>query len=361
MRNNKRLKNIGLSLLISTGFLFTPAIATQTVLAQQVINVNPGLDSENVTPDTSISGVFKQSSGAGIDINSIKIFVNDRDVTNRSTITKDFFSYRPPQNLPSGSNTVRVEYKNTNGQKRVVTWSFTVQEPRSALEITSVTHNAENQALGPGATFLATLNGTPNAQASILLIADGKSIRTLPAKEVSPGIYTATFNVGSGDAIQEGVVIARLQRQNQVIYAAAPQAVVFSNRAGTGTVPEVQPPSVPETGETSNRPLRPLFTNYQNGDRIDTQGFTLVGQTQPNAQVAVRVTSALPVLGGLFNVNVGQRILVDRTVSADSQGNFEIEVPPPPSLVSGLRYTVRAVAANNQQTSQPVEFILIQE
>jgi hypothetical protein len=45
---------------------------------------------------------------------------------------------------------------------------------------------------------------------------------TLPAKEVSPGVYTATFNVGSGDAIQEGVVIGRLQRRNQVIYAAAP-------------------------------------------------------------------------------------------------------------------------------------------
>lgn len=75
----------------------------------------------------------------------------------------------------------------------------------------------------------------------------------------------------------------------------------------------------------------------------------------------VKVTSELPVLGGVFNVKVGQSTLIDQTVKADNNGYFEVQVPPPSPVTSGLRYNVKAVANNNNQTSQPVELTLVQE
>ncbi|MCU0536600.1 MAG: hypothetical protein MUD14_22155 [Hydrococcus sp. Prado102] len=336
---------------------------TQTALAQRVVDINPGLDSQNVPPDTSISGVFDTSNGTGVDVNSIKIFVNNADVTKNSTITKNFFSYRPTQPLKPGANTVRLEYQNASGQAQSVTWSFAVQPPQAALKITSVTHNAASESLGPGSTFLATINGTPNAKASVLMVADGKTVRTLPAQEVSPGVYVATLNVNKNNLVNEGIAVGRLQGQNQTLYSAASQGVTFSASATTAQAPSTNqtPTTKPPQTAAASRPLLPVFTSHKNGDKIATRGFTLAGRTQPGANVQVTVSYKLPVVGGFINIDVGGGTLVEKTVTSNNQGNFQVEVPPPSASVSGIQYTVQAVAKNKQQTSQPVQLTLTQQ
>ena len=202
------LKKTCFNLLAATSIILTPALWSEATFAQGIVNPSPSQSNEAVSPDSSISGVFDNSSGS-IDVNSVKIFVNGQDVTRNSTITQNFFSYRPTQALPAGNNLVRVEYKNTSGQQWTVGWSFQVQQPQVALEISSVTHNATNSALGAGSTFLATINGTPGANASVMIL-DGTTMRRLPAQEVSRGVYIASLNLGSTDRINEGVILPKL-------------------------------------------------------------------------------------------------------------------------------------------------------
>lgn len=359
MKQTWLFNTIKLSLSAVTSAIIALGLGSQSALSQRVVNVNPSLDGQSVPPDTSIYGVFEPTDGVGVNPNSVKIFLNNQNVTSNSTITNNFFSYRPQQNLPSGSNTVRVEFNSTNGQNRVVSWNFRVAQPTANLRVNSVSHNGVNKTLGSDSTFIATINGTPNAQASVLLVKDGQTVRQMAAEQVSPGVYVATFKVAPNEATKEGIVVGRLQGQNQTIYEVASRPFAFSTSAGSAAVPEVQKGTSTQTA--TNQSLRPLFTSHRSGDEISTRGFTLEGQTQPNATIDVKVTSALPVLGGIFDVKVGQSTLVEQTVTADSNGIFRVQVPASSTVTSGLRYSVTAVASKGNETSRPVELTLVQK
>lgn len=354
MNNMGMVKNTYLNLLAAAGVAMTSILGAPAVLAQQVVNVNPTVNSQNVAADSSIYGSF-DASGGTVDPRSVRIFVNNQDVTRESVITGNFFSYRPAQPLRPGENQVRVEFKNTSGQGFAANWAFQVEQPRAALDITSVSHNATTTALGSGSTFLATINGTPGAQASVLIL-DGTTMRRIPAQEVSPGVYVATLNLGAGDRFNEGIVIGRLERQGKAVYSAASQAVAFQPNAASTQVTQVettptqsgqptttQPTTTNQPGTTALANLQPSFTSHQDGDIIQSQGFTLTGQTQPNASVRVFVSSP-----SLF----GESTLIDTTVRADNNGVFTVRVPRPLILNAGIRYNVTAIANNGGQTAQ---------
>lgn len=350
------LKTTVLSFLATTSFVAVSGWGTLGVRAQQLVNVNPNVNSQSVSADSSIYGSFNNNGGT-VDPKSVKIFVNNQDVTGNSVITGNFFSYRPTQSLRSGTNEVRVQFENTTGQGFNASWQFQVEQPRAALEITSVTHNASTSALGTGSTFLATINGTPGAQGSVMIL-DGTTMRRILAQEVSPGVYVATLNLGSRDRFNEGIAIGRLERQGKVVFGAADQAVVLQPGAASTQVTQVQTTGQTTGQTTSGQPtqttqptqvatstavLQPKFTSHQDGQLVETQGFTLTGQTQPNANV--RVVVSMPSFFGSSN-------LVDTTVSADNSGNFNVQVPRPLILNAGIRYEVRAIANNNGQTAQ---------
>jgi|GEM_PF-1037470 len=348
------------NLLAATSIVLTPALWSEVTLAQGIVNPSPSQSNEAVAPDSSISGVFDTSGGA-VDANSVKIFVNGKDVTRSSTITGNFFSYRPTQPLPAGNNLVRVEYKNTSGQQWTVGWNFQVQQPQVALEITSVTHNGTNNALGAGSTFLATINGTPGAKASVMVL-DGSTMRRLDAQEVSRGVYIASFNLGSRDRINDGVIVGRLERGDKTVYGAASQAVVFNPSASVTQVSQVETTSTStQTTQTSTNtitatpsiPLRPEFTSHKNGDQITTAGFILEGKTQPDARVSILVEQAASnsnILGAIATGVLNSQQLLETTVRADSNGRFTVNVPQPRLLDSGIKYSVTATANKDGQS-----------
>ncbi len=338
--------------LALSSILLTGGITASTTHAQRVVNINPALNGSNVSPETSISGVFDTSEGIPVNSQSVKIYLNEQNVTNQSTITENFFSYKPARPLPAGTHVVKIEYQNTQGQNRVVSWSFTVPKTPADLEISSITHNA-TKPLGKGATFLATIKGTAGATAKVLLVEDDQRLVQIPAEEVSQGVYVATHNVNSQSPTNEGIVIGRLQKNNQTIYDAASQGFAFNNQVNSTEAPQV--------GVGANRSLQPVFTNYQNGDKISTTGFILQGETQPNATVEIEVSSKLPVIGGIISVDLGGETFFEQKVTADSQGNFQLSVPAPGGLTPGMKYTVRAIASNQGQKSQPVQLTLVQQ
>jgi hypothetical protein len=351
MRRSVQVKQVVVAGAVSLGWwgfamAGLPGLPVPAARAQQVSDPNPEPDSRQVSPDTSISGVFTQGQ---VYPNSVRLWVNDQDVTSQSTITRTFFSYKPTAPLPTGRNTVRVTYGGTGGAMQTVQWSFWVQPPPVQLKIDSMTHNADSQPLGPGSTFLVTMNATPRAQATVWLVREGRAPEVLPTQEVAPGVYVATLAVRSGDVLRNGAVVGRLQRDDQVVYGAATQPVAFV-ATPVGTMPSPAP--------TNPIPLQPQFISHRNGERIRTRGFTLVGQTRPRAVVQIRVTSQVPVWGGV--VTVASQTLVNQEVVADANGRFAIAVPYRGVVPVGAEYRVWAVGRWGNEVSEPTELMLVQ-
>jgi len=343
------MKNL-LASFAALGVVLSPVALSQTAFAQRLVDVEPAVNGQNVPSNTSISGEFDAGNGPAVDPGSVRILVNGQDVTAQSTITRNFFTYRPTQPFQAGQLVrVQVDYRNVNGDRQTTSWSFTTQSAQPTAQITSVTHSATAGPQAPGSTFRVTINGTPRADASVLLIQDGRTIREVRAQETSAGVYTATLPVQQGDRVQEGIVVARLARQGQATYAAAPQPFQFG--VSTQPTPTPQPTPSPTQGQ-----LRPRFTSPTDGASVDSGRFTLVGQTLPNATVDIRVTYRVSVLG----VDVVEQTLVEREVQADRNGQFQLEVSPPRLPVPGVRYTVRATATLGNETSPETRITLSQ-
>ncbi|MBD1910223.1 MULTISPECIES: Ig-like domain-containing protein [unclassified Leptolyngbya] len=347
-----------LASVAALGVVLSPVVLPQFALAQRLVDVEPAVNGQNVPSNTSISGEFDAGNGPAVDPGSVRILVNGQDVTGQSTITRGFFTYRPAQPLPAGQLVrVQVDYRNVNGDRQTTSWSFTTQAAQPTAQITSVTHSANAGSQASGSTFRVTINGTPGAQASVLLVQDGRTIRELRAQETSSGVYTATLPVGQSDRVQEGVVVARLQRQGQSTYAAAPQPFQFGVATQPTPTPTPSPsPSPQPTPSPTQGELRPRFTSHRDGQEVGNGRFTLVGQTRPNATVDIQVTYRVSVLG----VNVVEQTLVDEEVQADRNGQFQLEVSPPRLPVPGVRYTVRATARQGNETSSETRITLSQ-
>ena len=359
-RRSARSSWLSTALLTSSlllGGLLLPSLG----LAQRITDINPGVNSTNVTAETSISGLFDTSDGSRVDVSSVKLLLDGTNVTAASSITPNFFRYKPPTPLSPGTHTVQVEYKNSAGLQRVASWTFTVQAAQAALAISSVTHNA-SAPLGPGSTLLATLSGTPAAQASILLIEGWTNVREIQAQEVSPGTYVASFVMPNPLTPQEAVIMGQLQKGGQKIYGAASQPIVLR---ATAVAPEVVASSPATTAIAATEPtpavvpLKPQFTSHQMDQRVASEsGFQLVGQTRPNATVQVKVVAITPVLGGF--VNVGGTSLVDRQFVADASGLFTVPVPAPLVINSNTRYDIQATATANGEVSSVTQLRLRQ-
>lgn len=349
-------------LLLLAGLSFSlSSLGGLPVQAQRVVDVTPGINSRNVSPETSISGVFENSQTESVKPGSVSIFLNGQNITRDSTITRSFFSYRPGRSLSPGNYTVRVDYESTGGQLRSVSWAFNV-EPEATLDIAQVTHNAA-EGLGAGGTLVVTVNGTRDSQAAVVLVENGRVVREIQAQETSPGLYTAALPVNADGSLREGIVIGRLMRQDRTVYGVASRPALFTRIAAAAPTTEIQtgtpatssPTVSGSPGTTSGTtagtiaaPIAPRVTSHGDGDRISTRGFTLVGETSPNATVKAVVTASTPVFG-VFSVESNG--LVDREIEADSSGRFELPVPSPTLLQRDTRYTIELTSQLQGQTS----------
>ncbi len=353
-----------LVLLGTVGVLGLSGLLSRPVQAQRVVDVTPGVNAEDVSADALISGVFDTDSG-DIDVNSVQVYVNGQDVTSSSSITRNFFSYRPAQPLSPGQHQIQIEYSNTQGQRRVASWSFSVENPQAALTIDSVTHNA-TEPLAQDATLLTTINGTPGAQAAVLLIENGTVVREVQADEVSSGVYVASYNLTSSNVSTETIAVGQLSRNEQKIFAAATQPIIITASTSAPEVTDVEvgdasaaAEEVTDVAIADTVSLQPEFTSHRNGDTIPTSGFTLVGRTQPNATVEITVDSTTDVAGGFLSL--GSNNLVDTTVIADINGEFSIRVPAPLVLNDDTRYEIEASARLDDEVSSTTQLTLEQE
>lgn len=353
---------LGLGLLASASLLAPIAIAPQPSAAQQIVNATPA--GQEVPNNSSITWKFDNARLVNPD--SLKVSLDGRDITAQSFIdtNTNTFGYRPQQPLAPGSHTVQVEFANTQGVRYRAQWSFNVVDV--ALTIASVTHNASSAPLVSGDTFMAELKGTPGATASVLLVQNGQTVRTLSATETASGVYRVTFPVGSSDRVSEGIVVGRFEKSGKVIYSVASQAFALNPTPTTATVSQTQTatPNVSQNPIETNTPapLDVAVTSHTNNARVNAaNGFRLTGTATPGATVQVTVTAEAPsALGGLIRIGSGTTLLdaVPATVQAD--GTFGVTVPRPPIIQGGMRYKI-TVQANQGNETDRVDLTLIQQ
>ncbi|NJL98907.1 MAG: hypothetical protein HC924_08885 [Synechococcaceae cyanobacterium SM2_3_2] len=322
-------------------------LAGSPVYAQQITDPSPGVGAMDVEPGTPITATFREANGVSVRPETVKVFVDEQDVTSQAVITRDFFSYRPTQPLSAGEHDVLLEFTNTQGTTRRVTWSFNVGTPiRAAIE--SVSHNAGNRPLAANEILLITVNGTPASDVSVLLIQDSQRVSRLETREVSPGTYVANALVSNQDRTTEGILVARLENSDQVRFVTAEQPVQLIEGATTTTQTlssqEVNATVQPQT--QGQIPLQPTLTNFNDGDPVTSNSFTLQGRTQPNASVQIEVRAELSV-GGFVTTT---RTLLTRTVNANADGSFSLPVTDPLGA-PGTIYRVRMTASSGGQSS----------
>ncbi|MFS8866766.1 hypothetical protein [Synechococcus sp. H65.1] len=315
--------------------------------AQQITDPSPAQAATNVEPTSPISASFRSQDGVSVRPETVRVFLDGKDVTAESVITRDFFTYRPSQPLPPGRREVLLEFTNTQGVTRRVTWSFTVGSPvRASIDL--VDHNAGNRPLAAGEILLVTVKGTPSSRVTVYLVQDGRQVQTLQAQEVASGTYVVNALIEPKDATREGIVIARLENGGQVRFMTAEQPVRLVEGATAG-IQRLTPQEVPSS-------LLPQITNLRDGDRVAGSSFTLQGTTAPNASVRVTVTASTS-LGGILTA---QQTVMNQTVQADGQGRFTITVRPP-IPAAGTVYQVNLTATSGNQTSPTVTLRLTQQ
>ena len=115
-----------------------------------VIKNQRPFDGETVSSSNPviISATLDDGSGSGVDPRSVRLLLNDRDVTRDSSITAGAVKYQAPQGLERGQYRVEVLAKDLAGNAARAAWSFAAQPGESAdrqlpLDIYRPANNSE--------------------------------------------------------------------------------------------------------------------------------------------------------------------------------------------------------------------------
>jgi hypothetical protein len=225
--------------------------------------------------------------------------------------------------------------------------AITTEKPPKTLQITAISHNVSNRVINVGETLSITIKGTVGVEASILLIGDKQTVQEYQAQETTPGVYVANITLNQGDRFIEGAMIARLQKGSQVIYSAAEQAFSVNATNSNQTSSPNQATTTPTT-KTVSLPL--TITSHQNGDKIANNGIVIQGQTEPNAEVKIKITSSTALVGNMIQIEGDT--LIDSIVIA-------LTLPKNPHPTKGLQYQISAIAYQQNSQSRLVQLTLI--
>lgn len=91
-----------------------------------IINITPESDSEINENILLISGEFIPSTDASVIVESVKVILNDVDITEQCSITQGRFNCNITQALEDGKHSVNVTYNDTSEKVAGLNWTFTV-------------------------------------------------------------------------------------------------------------------------------------------------------------------------------------------------------------------------------------------
>lgn len=308
-----------------------PATNNLSVDTQRPIvrDVTPEANTTIANRMPNISAVFDDQGGSGIDPNSIRLLVDGRDVTAQATITRNFISYQPTQNLTAVQHTAQLRATDMAGNPVTQSWRFTVRGPKQVAE--GLTFDSQG-ALRPGQEIRFTLRGDPGNRAVLSI---GRKVTNLPMSEVSPGVYEARYIVRDYDAFTNERV----------------RATVTTSDGGKYTVQAANNLGMSLAENAARAVTTPVITFPGPEDRA-TDTLVIRGTAAPYSRVQIHIDYST----NLFGVLRSNGAVTDVTTDVDANGRFETDPIKLSSLVrgSGTTYTITAYTlGTNDRRSAP--------
>ena len=190
----RRQDNLGAAGLVTATLRSDDNRVVTATLSQPLVNDNRPPQIGNLSPrqgeavssgTTLVSGSFDDASGAGVDPQSVRIFISGRDVSSLAQVTPREFSVR--DRLPPGRHTVEVVAADRAGNVAQKSWSFDVGSavlgaPSVVLPLMVMSHQ-NNAVVDHNAT---TIRGRTAPFATVTVRVD--AIAPLVGRRVDAGV-----------------------------------------------------------------------------------------------------------------------------------------------------------------------------
>jgi hypothetical protein len=255
-----------------------------------------------------------------VDPNSVRVLLDGNDITSRSNVTRNSFSYRPPAPYGFGTHEVRVSGVDRNGRRFATSWSFTTTQSAPPLPANRVIVSGRQPA--PNATID---NRFAVIAADFAPQADAGSVRVrLDGNDISgrAGISGGGFSYKPPAPLDFGSHTVRVSGN-------ARSGLPFDS-------------SWSFTVRRSGPPQSSLTIRQPGANAVVGRTFTVAGSYAPNANIRV-TAGASQTATGQFN----------GSTTAGPRGNFQITVNLT-QLMGQQTVTVRihATDPNSSQTAE---------
>lgn len=263
---------------------------------------------------------------SGIDERSIRLRVDNRDVTQRANVTRNFVTYTPTSALKAGTHSVELTVADMAGNVTVSKWQFSL-DASAAMGIRSVSHNA-NKVLEPGDVLHVKAVGTPKGKATFSV----GNIHDVALPETKPGNYETDYTIRKGDDTTGSKLKVRL---------VSPSGERFSQDANNSVAVKTGKPTTPKITfpHAGSNPSSPVVIH---------------GTASPNTTIKVKVEYRGK-LAGLITV---KGVALDTTVHSDKNGEWETGEVNLKGVGSGVEYTLTVIAVSpSGDTSDPAKLV----
>ncbi|GAB4452063.1 MAG: hypothetical protein OHK0029_02360 [Armatimonadaceae bacterium] len=293
------LKEAVVAASLSNGELITPMAEASERLridseGPKIAGTGPadGAMVQEVRP--RIYGGYSDTGGA-VKPDTLKVYLNGKDITSQAEVTEAFFSYTPKEELSAGKVVVTVAIKDEAGNESRKEWDFTVAPPEKIVRSYSI--SPRDQALRSEETLTVRLEGMAGGGAKFKIGPLGE----LPMREDSPGVYIGTYKVKKGDSVTK-----------------APVTILF-NPPGKDPVTLTPPGTVTLA---AGPPMPPIIDFPYEGAKARSGYIVLSGRATSDVKVQINISySGKPLIGSTVE---GKLSTVE--VETDTQGNWK--TPP---------------------------------
>ncbi len=268
----------------------------------------------------NIYAVF-EDRGSGVDLRSIRLSLDNRDVTATANVTRNFIAYTPSSSLRAGTHTVQLTVGDRAQNQTIAQWQFSLDAATTA-GITSVNHNA-NRPLEPGDVLHVKAMGIPRSR---VLFSVG-NIKGVKMTETATGTYEADYTIRKGDDTSGSRLSVRL---------ISPSGEKFSHGAGK--------PIDVRTG----RPTAPRILYPGNSSSLSST-LNIRGTATPYTNIKIRIDYRGK-LAGLVTVKGSA---LDTVVSTNRDGAWETQEVNLRGIGSGVEYTLTAISVNAAGEESP--------
>ncbi len=294
-------------------------------VSPEIKDAAPEEDSKVSVTRPNIYAVIEDDT-SGIDTNSIKLRVDNRDVTQRANVTRNFITYTPTSALKAGTHMVELTVADKAGNITISKWQFAL-DASVAVGIKSVTHNA-NKVLEPGDLLHVKVVGVPQSKATFTV----GNIKGIAIPETKAGTYEVDYTIRKGDDTTGSKLKVRL---------VTPGGERFSQDANTAIAVKTGKPTAPKI-------------NFPRAGSNPSSPVIIRGTAMPNTNVKLHVEYRGK-LAGLITV---KGVALDTTIRADKNGDWETGEVNLKGVGNGVEYTLTAVSSSpSGEVSDPTTLV----